>query len=146
MKTLEHKNNVGTVKTVDILARLNSIEEEKQILEQALRILGGVNKVRAIESKPVIKPHTSHASPHRGSPDEVFAIAKQINGDFTMKSLLVEVRKNKVRLDKTQVMNAIQALVKRNQVNIKKSGKGRAVAVYEVNPGYKEADKSTSAK
>jgi len=129
--------------------RIQVIEYEKRTLINMLKVCGytlsdigdveGENENHATTQTKTRKQQVrERKSSRRGAPNELFEeVIQNMNGDFTIDQLLSTVKRTELDFDRTQIMNAIQSLIKNGKVKIIHSGKGRAIAIYAKSNGKK---------
>lgn len=129
-----------------VLNELKRLENEQHIIEAFLNKLGGLDRVREIETKKSVKRAGEPRRPtRRGGPDAILGLLKPLNENFTVDKVMELVQKHKLDYNHTDVQNYIQALLKRKELAIIESGRGRHKAVYAVNPKSPKSTKKETA-
>lgn len=123
-----------------ILAELRGLESQKNLYENFLKQLGGITEVREQE----LTTHKTRKSPFRGGPAALHEALKSVNGEFTVDRAVMVARESKLDLDRTQILNSIQLLIKRGQINVVKAGLGRSQAVYQLAKESAKSKKETA--
>lgn len=126
------------------LEKHNQLADQIHLVEQLIKSLGGVQRVAEQEHKSKKAPRRT---PHRGAPGEIYDALKGVNGEFTVDNAVVAVKEAKLSLDRTQVLNGLQSLIKQRRVNVVKAGLGRSHAIYELTqPKNKKELKGSTGK
>lgn len=136
MKTLiQTPNNKSAKLATDIYARLNELEQERNVLESAIQYLE-VNRVEVERVNSKVK--VARRPQHRGNSQQLLEILKNTNeGEFTIESALQHSKEHKMGQNRVDIMNCIQNLIRKGFVKIVSAGRGRRIAVYGLKKGKK---------
>lgn len=127
MTTTIRNNKSVTNMKLAVLQESRELRKRLELCDEFLNKLGGIRDIQLAENKP-----RKNSVYHKGAPDELFNVLKKHKGEFTVDTAVNIADDNNLDLDRTQIMNGIQALIRQNKIKVVIPGLGRRVASYKI--------------